>query len=73
LFLPEALLHAPATTVAAYFGIAFVAFRIFDMVKIGIRWVERTKWRGSIVWDDVLAGVYAGVATWLIARGFTFS
>ena len=73
LFLPEALLDASGTTVAAYFGIAFIAFRLFDMVKIGIRWLERKKWRGVIVWDDVLAGVYAGAVTWLIARGFTFS
>lgn len=40
--------------------LAFLAFRIFDIFKIGIHWVERRKIRGTIVWDDLLAGVYAG-------------
>lgn len=68
LFLPERLMSASPGVVAACFGVGFVAFRLFDMLKVGVRWVERTGWRGSIVWDDVLAGIYAGGITWLIAQ-----
>ena len=41
---------------------SFVAFRFFDIVKPGIHWVEERGWRGTIVWDDLLAGLYAGVS-----------
>lgn len=68
LFLPERLVDASPGVVASCFAVAFVAFRLFDMLKAGIRWVERTGWRGSIVWDDILAGIYAGAATWFIAQ-----
>ncbi len=40
--------------------VAFFLFRLFDIVKPGIGWIERTGWRGTIVWDDLLAGLYAG-------------
>ena len=40
---------------------AFFAFRFFDIFKIGVLWVEKRGWPGSIVWDDVLAGFYAGL------------
>lgn len=39
----------------------FFAFRFFDIFKFGIDWVERLPVGGKVVWDDVLAGVYAGV------------
>ena len=45
------------------FIIAFFAFRFFDVLKIGVRWVERLDWPGSIVWDDLVAGIYAGLVT----------
>lgn len=45
----------PAAIAAAFF-----AFRFFDIFKPGIHWVERRGWRGTIVWDDLLAGLYAG-------------
>lgn len=41
---------------------AFIAFRFFDIVKPGIHWVEKRAWRGTIVWDDLLAGLYAGAS-----------
>jgi phosphatidylglycerophosphatase A len=47
-------------------GVGFLFFRIFDIFKWGVHWVEGLPIRGKIVWDDVLAGVYAGLATWLI-------
>jgi phosphatidylglycerophosphatase A len=46
---------------------AFFAFRFFDIFKIGVRWVEKRGWPGSIVWDDLLAGIYAGAIV-LMAR-----
>jgi phosphatidylglycerophosphatase A len=49
---------------------AFFAFRFFDIFKIGVRWVEKRGWPGSIVWDDLIAGVYAGVII-LIPRVLT--
>lgn len=44
---------------------AFLAFRFFDIFKIGVRWVEKRGWPGSIVWDDLLAGIYAGAMVWV--------
>ena len=41
-------------------ALAFFAFRFFDIFKPGIHWVEERGWTGTIVWDDLLAGVYAG-------------
>jgi len=39
---------------------AFFAFRFFDIFKPGIHWIEERGWPGIIVWDDLLAGLYAG-------------
>jgi len=41
---------------------AFFAFRFFDIFKPGVHWVEERGWPGTIVWDDLLAGLYAGGA-----------
>lgn len=57
--------HRPdLTTIIA----AFVLFRIFDITKLWpIGWIERRYPDGrGIVLDDVLAGVYANAALWLI-------
>jgi phosphatidylglycerophosphatase A len=43
---------------------AFIAFRFFDIFKIGVHWVERRGWPGGIVWDDVLSGLYGGTLVW---------
>lgn len=53
---------------APWWGIllGFVLFRIFDIFKWGVEWVEKLPIRGRIVWDDLLAGFYAGVVAWLI-------
>jgi phosphatidylglycerophosphatase A len=40
----------------------FFAFRFFDILKPGIHWIEKRGWPGTIVWDDLLAGLYAGGA-----------
>lgn len=47
----------------------FVAFRFFDVVKVWpSNWVERNWKRGwGIVMDDVVAGLYAGVATVIVS------
>ena len=47
---------------------AFFAFRFFDIFKLGIHWIEKQKIVGSIVWDDLLAGIYAGL---LVKLGFS--
>jgi phosphatidylglycerophosphatase A len=39
----------------------FFLFRIFDIFKWGVDWVEKLPIPGKIVWDDVLAGLYAGL------------
>ncbi|MEM7014859.1 MAG: phosphatidylglycerophosphatase A, partial [Verrucomicrobiota bacterium] len=53
------------------FTTAFFAFRFFDVLKIGVRWVERYDWPGSIVWDDILAGIYAGLVTMGVSFALT--
>lgn len=60
--------------VAVPFGMAgvcasFIAFRFFDVLKPGIEWIEVRQWPGKIVWDDILAGLYAGAAIWVVAIG----
>ncbi len=57
-----ALLFLPQSPHWAAFIGAFLLFRFFDIFKWGIHWVEKTKWPGSIVWDDLVAGLYAGLA-----------
>jgi phosphatidylglycerophosphatase A len=47
---------------------AFFAFRFFDIFKIGVHWVEERGWAGGIVWDDVLAGLYAGALVLVASR-----
>lgn len=49
-------------------GIGFFLFRIFDIFKWGVDWVEKLPISGKIVWDDVLAGLYAGAVLWGICR-----
>lgn len=54
---------------------AFVLFRVFDIFKWGVDWVEKVPIRGRVVWDDMLAGLYAGLIVWLaifIASGKSF-
>lgn len=46
----------------------FFLFRIFDIFKWGVHWVEDLPIAGKIVWDDVLAGLYAGIALWILCR-----
>ncbi len=48
--------------------IGFFLFRIFDIFKWGVDWVEKLPIAGKIVWDDVLAGLYAGAVLWGICR-----
>jgi len=57
------LVFVPAHAWLPGVWIAFLAFRFFDVLKPGIEWVERRNWRGTIVWDDLLAGLYAGLVT----------
>jgi phosphatidylglycerophosphatase A len=47
--------------------IGFVLFRLFDIFKPGVQWVESLPMRGTIVWDDLVAGLYAGVLTLLLS------
>jgi phosphatidylglycerophosphatase A len=54
------------TIIAAVAGL--VLFRIFDIAKpFPIRWVERRFPGGwGIVLDDVVAGIYANIALWIV-------
>ena len=46
---------------------AFFAFRAFDVLKIQpARWLEGLPGALGIMADDQMAGVYAGVSTWLL-------
>lgn len=49
--------------------LGFVFFRMFDIFKpLPIRWIERTAPGGyGVVLDDVAAGIYAGMALWIVA------
>jgi len=61
-----AALFAPASWMAA--GLVFLTFRFFDVVKpYPAGWIDR-RGRGGfgVVGDDLVAGVYAGIATRLI-------
>lgn len=55
----------PPTASYSAFIWAFVLFRIFDIFKWGVNWVEKVPFRGRVVWDDLLAGLYAGILVWL--------
>jgi phosphatidylglycerophosphatase A len=49
----------------------FLLFRLFDILKPWpIRWFDRQVPGGfGIMFDDILAALYAGVVIWLIQRG----
>jgi phosphatidylglycerophosphatase A len=73
LFLPDGLRAASPGAVAGSMALAFLAFRFFDVFKVGVRWIDRrTDLPGGVLWDDLLAGVYAGCltagVTWLALR-----
>ena len=61
-----AALFAPPTWLAA--GIVFVTFRLFDVVKPFPAGAIDRSGRGGfgVVGDDVVAGAYAGLVTWLV-------
>lgn len=61
------LLFLPPVAGWAGFAAAFFLFRFFDIFKWGVHWIETRSWPGTIVWDDVLAGLYAG----LVLAGLT--
>jgi len=50
--------------------VAFFFFRIFDIFKLGVSWVENLPIPGKIVWDDLIAGLYAGLATLAVGKIF---
>jgi phosphatidylglycerophosphatase A len=49
-------------------GLGFLLFRFFDIFKWGVDWIEKLPIPGKIVWDDVLAGIYAGLVLLLVCR-----
>ena len=56
----------------AGYAIAFACFRFFDIVKPWpVSWADRRLSGGlGIMADDLLAGVYAAVGTWLLSGGW---
>lgn len=64
---PLAALPAAAPSRALLLGTAFVAFRIFDAAKPPpVDLAESVPGGAGIVLDDLVAGVYALLATWLV-------
>ena len=61
-------LFIPPTWLAA--GLAFVFFRVFDIVKPFPAGIIDGKVEGGVgvVGDDLVAGAYAGIVTWLVLR-----
>ncbi len=58
-----AVCFVPADQIALGLVLAFATFRLFDVLKPGIQWIERRPWPGKVAWDDVIAGLYAGLTT----------
>ncbi len=61
-----AVCFVPADHILLGTLLAFVTFRLFDVLKPGIQWIELRPWPGKVAWDDVIAGLYAGLTTALI-------
>jgi phosphatidylglycerophosphatase A len=57
----------PPLTSPWQFLAALVLFRIFDILKPGVYWIEKCNIRGTIVWDDLLAGIYGAACAWIMA------
>ena len=52
------------------YGVAFFAFRGFDVVKIPpAAQFERLPGGWGVTMDDIAAGVYAGISTWAVVWG----
>ena len=61
-FLPKTCLN---------WGIAFLIFRLFDIIKpFPIKNIEKLKGGWGIMTDDVIAGIYTTVLTNVIIRNF---
>jgi phosphatidylglycerophosphatase A len=58
-----ALALLPAQAGLPSIAACFFLFRFFDVLKLGIHWIERRPWPGAVLWDDLLAGLYAGLLT----------
>lgn len=63
-----ALLAVPASREWYYAVLAFLLFRVMDIVKpLGCRWLDRNIHGGlGVMLDDVLAGIYAGLVLMVI-------
>ncbi len=57
----------PPLTSPWQFLAALVLFRIFDILKPGVHWIEKRNIRGTIVWDDLLAGIYGVACAWIMS------
>ncbi len=61
-----AVCFVPSDHIVIGLLLAFATFRLFDVLKPGIQWIELRPWPGKVAWDDVAAGLYAGIATGII-------
>ena len=53
-----------------YYAVAFLLFRLFDIAKPWpASWIDR-RWRTptGVMLDDLVAGLYAGLAVWLLSQ-----
>jgi len=58
------LLFLPPDTGLLGFFLGFVLFRFFDIFKFGVHWIEGIPIRGTVTYDDLIAGLYAGLCLW---------
>jgi phosphatidylglycerophosphatase A len=61
------VVQPPALAAASYVAVAFFLFRAFDVAKVyPIRAVESLPGYWGVILDDILAGIFAGVALRLL-------
>jgi phosphatidylglycerophosphatase A len=62
----------PVAAEPAFYPVAFVAFRIFDIAKVWpVNVLDRRLEGGfGVMADDIVAGIYAAVSTALVALAF---
>ena len=54
--------------------LVFVFFRILDIKKPSVIGLAERKFKGGngVMFDDILAGIFAGILSWVVFRGLQF-
>lgn len=62
------MLFVPGKVNLVYYVLLFMAFRFFDIVKIQpARYFDNMKSPAGVLMDDVVSGIYAGAAVYLLS------